>query len=155
VKVGGSCTREADLDRTRPSPSPAAVGFGGRVWARQGADSSPVEGPMLGALQDARQFSGWRQGVLTGLGHGQLLHPAGGCGRSRCTAASSDDRQHTQLAGTMAKRPAAPLVRDEEAAHGHAGKPQIVAQDRLHAATAFGAGTQAAYGLPAGPAARR
>src|SRR6202035_3375720 len=32
---------------------------------------------------------------------------------------------------------------------------QIVAQVRLHAATAFGAGTQAAYGLPAGPAARR
>jgi hypothetical protein len=53
------------------------------------------------------------------------------------------------------KRPGAPLVRDEEAAHGHAGKPQIVAQVRLHAATAFGAGTQAAYGLPAGPAARR
>src|SRR5437868_14435608 len=39
------------------------------------------------------------------------------------------------------------LVRDEEAAHGHAGKPKIVAQVRLHAATAFGAGTQAAYGL--------
>ena len=32
-----------------------------------------------------------------------------------CTAPNSDDRQHTQLAGRTAKRPAAPLVRDEEA----------------------------------------
>jgi hypothetical protein len=31
-------------------------------------------------------------------------------------AASDHDRQHTELAGTMNKRPAAPLVRDEEAA---------------------------------------
>jgi hypothetical protein len=31
------------------------------------------------------------------------------------TAASSDDRQHTQLAGTTAKRPTAPLVRYQEA----------------------------------------
>ena len=35
------------------------------------------------------------------------------------TAASSDDRLHTQLAGTTAKRPAAPLVRDEEAVRNH------------------------------------
>ena len=34
------------------------------------------------------------------------------------TAASSGGRQHTQLAGTTTKRPAAPPVRDEEAA-GH------------------------------------
>jgi hypothetical protein len=32
------------------------------------------------------------------------------------TAASQHDRQHTELAGTTAKRPAPPLVRDEEAA---------------------------------------
>jgi hypothetical protein len=70
-------------------------------------------------------------------------------------AANKHDQRRTELAGTTAKRPAAPLVRDEEAAHGHVGKPQIVAQVRLHAAAAFGAGTQAAYGLPAGPAARR
>ena len=31
------------------------------------------------------------------------------------TAASNDARQHTQLAGTTANRPAAPLVRDEKA----------------------------------------
>ena len=31
------------------------------------------------------------------------------------TAASKRERQHTELAGTTAKRPAAPLVRDEEA----------------------------------------
>ena len=31
------------------------------------------------------------------------------------TAASEHDRQHTELAGATAKRPAAPLVRDEEA----------------------------------------
>ena len=30
--------------------------------------------------------------------------------------AAADDRQHTELAGTTTKRPAAPLVRDEEAA---------------------------------------
>jgi hypothetical protein len=45
------------------------------------------------------------------------------------TAASSDDRQHTQLAGTTAKRPAAPLVRDEAAAGSNpanpATKPQV------------------------------
>ncbi len=32
------------------------------------------------------------------------------------TAASHHDRQHTGLVGTAAKRPGAPLVRDEEAA---------------------------------------
>jgi hypothetical protein len=31
------------------------------------------------------------------------------------TAASQHNRQHTEQAGRMAKRPAAPLVRDEEA----------------------------------------
>ncbi len=31
------------------------------------------------------------------------------------TVASQHDRQHTKLAGTTAKRPGAPLVRDEEA----------------------------------------
>jgi hypothetical protein len=31
------------------------------------------------------------------------------------TAASQHSRQHTELAGTTSKRPAAPLVRDEEA----------------------------------------
>ena len=31
------------------------------------------------------------------------------------TAASEHDRQHTELAGTTGKRPAPPLVRDEEA----------------------------------------
>ncbi|SRR6266851_4233743 len=39
------------------------------------------------------------------------------------TAASSDDRQHTQLAGTTAKRSAAPLVRDEEAAGSNPATP--------------------------------
>lgn len=39
------------------------------------------------------------------------------------TAASSDDRQHTQLAGTTAKRPAAPLVRDEAAAGSNPVRP--------------------------------
>src|SRR6266567_9333403 len=71
------------------------------------------------------------------------------------TATSTGYRPRPALAGTSDKRPAAQLVRAAEATHGHAGKPPIVAQDRLHAATAFGAGTQAAYGLPAGPAARR
>jgi hypothetical protein len=32
------------------------------------------------------------------------------------TAASKHNRQHTELAGATAKRPAAPLVRDEKAA---------------------------------------
>ena len=32
VEVNGSCTREDGLDRTRPSPGSAAVGFGGGVW---------------------------------------------------------------------------------------------------------------------------
>jgi hypothetical protein len=71
------------------------------------------------------------------------------------TVASQHDHQHTEVAGMTAKRPVAPLVRDEEAAYGHAGKPQIVAQDRLHAPTALGAGTQTAYGLPVEPAAHR
>jgi hypothetical protein len=31
--------------------------------------------------------------------------------------ASQHDRQHTELAGTMAKRPAAPQVRDDEATY--------------------------------------
>ena len=46
VKLHGSCTREDGLDRTRPSPGSAAIGFGGGVWAGQGAVPSPVEGPM-------------------------------------------------------------------------------------------------------------
>lgn len=36
VKLHGSCTREDDLDRTRPSPGSAATGFGGGVWAGPG-----------------------------------------------------------------------------------------------------------------------
>jgi hypothetical protein len=55
----------------------------------------------------------------------------GGVGRSYSTevqqrprtAASSDDRQHTQLAGTTAKRPEAPLVRGEEAAGSNPATP--------------------------------
>ena len=46
VKLHGSCTREDGLDRTRPSLGSAAIGFGGGVWAGQGAVPSPVEGPM-------------------------------------------------------------------------------------------------------------
>jgi hypothetical protein len=32
----GSCARQVGLDRTHPSPGPAAAGFGGGVWAAQG-----------------------------------------------------------------------------------------------------------------------
>jgi hypothetical protein len=39
------------------------------------------------------------------------------------TAASEHDRQHTELAGATAKRPAAPLVRDEEAAGSNPATP--------------------------------
>ena len=38
-------------------------------------------------------------------------------------AASQHDRQHTELAGTTTKRPAAPLVRDEEAAGSNPATP--------------------------------
>ena len=48
MEVHGSCTRKADLDRTRPSPGTAAVGFGGGVRAGPGAVPVPVEGPMFG-----------------------------------------------------------------------------------------------------------
>ena len=37
------------------------------------------------------------------------------------TAAIEHDRQYTDLAGTTAKRPAAPLVRDEEASRSPRG----------------------------------
>src|SRR5256885_4940639 len=53
-----------------------------------------------------------------------------GCARGRLqqrplTVASQHDRQHTRLAGTTAKRPAAPLVRDEEAAGSNPATPTI------------------------------
>ena len=47
VKMSGACTREDDLDRTRPSPGSAAIGFRGGVWAGQGAVTSPGEGPLV------------------------------------------------------------------------------------------------------------
>ena len=39
VKLHGSCTREDGLDRTRPSPGSAAVGFGLGLWAGHRARS--------------------------------------------------------------------------------------------------------------------
>jgi hypothetical protein len=43
VKLHGSCTREDGLDRTRPSPGSAAIGFGGGVRAGQGAVTALAE----------------------------------------------------------------------------------------------------------------
>jgi hypothetical protein len=83
------------------------------------------------------------------------------------TAASSDDRQHTKLAGTTSKRPAAPLVRDEEAAvpaacpigrstpgtHGHSrtarytGSPAYRQADPLRKPTSSAAGRVAERSL--------
>ena len=54
MKLHGSCTREDGLDRTRPSPGSAAVGFGGGVWAGQGAVPSPGKPEMVTSTRAPR-----------------------------------------------------------------------------------------------------
>jgi hypothetical protein len=51
------------------------------------------------------------------------------------TAASSGNRQHTQQTGTTAKSPAAPLVRDEEAAGSNPATPTMKPQVTQHSLT--------------------
>jgi len=52
VELYGSSTREDGLDRTRPSPGPAAVGFGGGTRVGQGAVTAP--GDLGDGEQDQR-----------------------------------------------------------------------------------------------------
>jgi hypothetical protein len=66
--------------------------------------------------------------------HGQGLQFHAVCGaqystevqQRPLTATSQRDHQHTNLAGATAKRPAAPLVRDEEAAGANPATPTQV-----------------------------
>ena len=68
--------------------------------------------------------------------HGQGLQFHAVCGaqystevqQRPLTATSQRDHQHTDLAGATAKRPAAPLVRDEEAQQSQAIGPSAAAK---------------------------
>ena len=76
LKLPGSCTREDGLDRTRPSPGSAAVGFGEGVWAGPGRGHGAGEGP--GVVATAR---------------------APGCQASRASGSHTGSHRDEQLSG--------------------------------------------------------